>query len=105
MVMARVAGFFFTRGKASTRFVAKATQSRRNGHEAHDGLRGVQTSAPISIRPWLKSRGDVDNATSSAAWLHALSSSANRRARTRATLPSTIGARCPNAIEAIAPAV
>ena len=50
-------------------------------------------------------RGDVAVATNASARTHDRESSAKIRARTRATLPSTIGAAASNAIEAIAPAV
>jgi len=53
----------------------------------------------------LKSRGDFAAFTSSSARVHGRDSSAKSLARTRATLPSTIGAASSKAIEAIAPAV
>lgn len=77
----------------------------------------MHTVAPSSMRPWLRSPGAavVGSAVISApACAHKAfcpaddlmsCSTANTRPSTRATLPSTSGARSPNAIEAIAPAV
>lgn len=87
------------------------------GQLAQRGLVGVHTVAPSSISPWFRSPGARSSgnvATSSAARVHAArvpavdlmsTSIANTRATTRATLPSTIGVRSPNAIDAMAPAV
>ena len=41
-------------GNSSTRFSRNATQSFLTGQIPHCGFRGVQTSAPSSIRDWLK---------------------------------------------------
>jgi hypothetical protein len=69
------------------------------------------------MSPWLRSPGAAawgSAAISAPAAVHSTlppavdlmsSSIANTRASTRATLPSTSGARSPNAIDAIAPAV
>jgi hypothetical protein len=73
----------------------------------------VHTVAPSSISPWLSAPGSSPRASSSAslqsrfcaAGLRKSPSIASRRASTRATLPSTIGAGLSNAIEASAPAV
>ena len=77
----------------------------------------MQTVAPSSIRPWLRSPGAKSGgsaaisapATAQIALPPAVdlmsSSIANARASTRDTLPSTSGVRSANAIEAIAPAV
>lgn len=88
-----------------------------SGQIRHRGFVGVHVVAPSSISPWFRSPGaelaGKPSMTSAAASHNALppavdftsSSMPQTRARTRATFPSTSGARSPNAIEAIAPAV
>lgn len=100
-------------GKRATRFSLLAIQCDATGQARQLGLRGVHTRAPSSMRPWLKADGSAAG-TSSVARAHSRrcavalrmgSSIPSRRASTRATLPSTRGARRPNAIDAMAPAV
>lgn len=92
----------------------RATQRDRHGHAWQLGARGVQTSAPSSINPSFSRDGDDAPSTRSCAVDHSQSwagradgSSARpwTRSSTRATLPSTIGARSPWTMLAIAPAV
>lgn len=104
-------------GSSSWRPSRAAAQSRASGQIRQRGWVGAQIVAPSSIRPWLRSPGGAPSGsaamTAPAAAHSALppavdlmsSSIANTRASTRATLPSTSGARSPNAIDAIAPAV
>jgi len=108
---------FATIGNAAVRPVACARHAVASGQARQRGDVGVHTVAPSSMRPWLRSPGA--NAGGSAAIsapaiaqiafapaVDLMSSSiANARASTRETLPSTSGARSPNAIDAIAPAV
>ncbi len=106
-----------TTGNSSCRPVRAAAQSRASGHTRQRGWVGAQIVAPSSISPWFRSPGAAasGNASiSSAAAAHSAllpavdlmsCSIANTRASTRATLPSTSGARSPNAIDALAPAV
>jgi hypothetical protein len=106
-----------TTGSSSWRPVRAATHALATGHTGQRGWVGAQIVAPSSMRPWLRSPGAIvsDRACirAPAAAHSALSpdddlmssSIANTRASTRATLPSTSGARSPNAIDAIAPAV
>jgi hypothetical protein len=106
-----------TTGSSSWRPVRAAAQSRTSGQIRQRGWLAAQIVAPSSIRPWLRSPGAAASgsaAISSPAAAHSAlppaldlmsSSIANTRASTRATLPSTSGARSPNAIDAIAPAV
>ena len=106
-----------TTGSSSWRPVRAASQSRASGQIRHRGCAAAQIVAPSSIRPWLRSPG-ADGSGSAAITAPAAAHSAlppavdlmslsiaNTRASTRATLPSTSGARSPNAIDAIAPAV
>ena len=106
-----------TTGSSSCRPARAAAQSRVSGHTRQRGWVGAQIVAPSSIRPWFRSPGAAaagSAAISSPAAVHSAlvpadalmsCSIANTRASTRATLPSTSGARSPNAIDAIAPAV
>ena len=106
-----------TTGNSSWRPSRLAAHHVAIGHTRQRGEDGVQIVAPSSIRPWLRSPGAAacgSAVISSPARRHSAfdprvdlmsSSSANTRASTRATLPSTSGARSPYAIEAIAPAV
>ena len=90
-----------------------ATQTRASGHAWHRGWVGVQTIDPRSMSAWLNRpgarRGTSRSATSQigpspvpppsgASWPTSL-------AITRREFASTTGARTPNAIEAMAPAV
>ena len=87
------------------------------GHTRHFGEVGEHSVAPSSMIAWLRSPGACSCGSaviSSPARAHNAfvpavdlmsSSIANTRASTRATFPSTSGARSPNAIDAIAPAV
>lgn len=104
-------------GSSSWRPVRAASQCGARGQIRQRGDVGVHTVAPSSIRPWLRSPGAWpagSAAISSPARAHSAlppaldlmsCGIANTRASTRATLPSTSGARSPYAIEAIAPAV
>jgi hypothetical protein len=106
-----------TTGSSSWRPVRAAAHSRASGQTRHRGCAAAQIVAPSSISPWFRSPGAVaagSAAISSPAAAHSAlppavdlmsSSIENTRASTRATLPSTSGARSPNAIDAIAPAV
>lgn len=106
-----------TTGSSSCRPDRAAAQSCTSGHARQRGWAAAQIVAPSSIRPWLRSPGAAASgsaAISAPAAAHSAlppavdlmsSSIANTRASTRATLPSTSGARSPNAIDAIAPAV
>jgi hypothetical protein len=106
-----------TTGSSSWRPVRVASHSRTSGQARQRGWVAAQIVAPSSISPWFRSPGDAVRGSariSSPAAAHSAlvpavdlisSSIANTRASTRATLPSTSGARSPNAIEAIAPAV
>ena len=106
-----------TTGRSSCRPVSAAAQSRASGHARQRGCDAAHSVAPSSIRPWFRSPGAAvagSAAISSPAADHSAlppaadlmsCSIANTRASTRATLPSTSGARSPNAIDAIAPAV
>jgi hypothetical protein len=106
-----------TTGSSSWRPAARARQASRTGHTRQVGAVGVHTVAPSSITAWLRSPAAssagsaaitaparVHSARVPAADLTSVST-ANTRASTRATLPSTSGARSPYAIDAIAPAV
>jgi hypothetical protein len=105
------------RGVATGSSSPRVAQWRASGQARQRGAVGAHNVAPSSIRPWLRSPGAARAgraAISSPARAHSarwpaadLMSSpiANTRANTRATLPSTSGARSPNAIDAIAPAV
>ncbi len=83
------------------------------GHSPHAGLRAVHTSAPKSMRAWLKSntrlRGTIASETTHRCFRIRCDFASPRptttRKRTRATLVSRIGARLPNAKLIIAPAV
>jgi len=106
-----------TTGSSSWRPARTAAQSRASGHPRQRGWVAAQIVAPSSISPWFRSPGAAawgSAAISSPAAAHSAlppavdlmsCSIANTRASTRATLPSTSGARSPNAIDAIAPAV
>jgi hypothetical protein len=106
-----------TTGSSSCRPARAAAHSFLSGHARQRGCAGAQIVAPSSISPWFRSPGAADSGSprmSSAAAVHSArwprvdlmsSSIANTRASTRATLPSTSGARSPNAIDATAPAV
>ena len=87
-------------------YKGKDLQSLAAGHTSQAGLRGRQTVAPSSISAWLKSPG---RSASTMRWAYArisdASSVSSNRDRTRFTLASTAGVRCPNAIDAMAPAV
>ena len=105
------------RGATTGRSSPRVLHSFASGHTRQRGDVGAQIVAPSSIRPWLRSPGAAfagSAVISSPARAHKarwpavdLMSSriANTRESTRATLPSTSGARSPNAIDAIAPAV
>lgn len=94
-----------------------AAQGPAIGHTRQRGSVGVHTVAPSSMSPWLSAPGElaagsaviIAPASAHSALVPAVdlmsSSIANTRASTRATLPSTSGARSPYAIDAIAPAV
>ena len=104
-------------GSSSWRPVAFAVHSFASGHTRQRGWVGEHTVAPSSIRPWLRSPAAANFGSAvitSPARAHSAlppavllisSSIANTRPSTRATLPSTSGARSPYAIDAIAPAV
>lgn len=104
-------------GSSSWRPLACAAHASATGQARQRGDLGAQIVAPSSIRPWLSAPGAApagSAAISSPALAHSSfvpradltsSSIANTRASTRATLPSTSGARSPYAIDAIAPAV
>jgi hypothetical protein len=104
-------------GSSSCRPVFAAVQISCSGHTRQRGWVGAQIVAPSSMRPWLRSPGRASSGSariSSPAAAHSALPPAvdlmscgtpNTRASTRATLPSTSGARSPNAIDAIAPAV
>ncbi len=106
-----------TTGSSSCRPVRAAAHAPRSGHPRQRGWVAAQIVAPSSISPWFRSPGAAAagsaRISSPAADHSALPpaldlmscSIANTRASTRATLPSTSGARSPNAIDAIAPAV
>jgi hypothetical protein len=106
-----------TTGSSSWRPVRAASHAVASGHARQRGCAGAQIVAPSSIRPWFRSPGAAPAgsaciscpAAAHSAFCPAVdlmsSPSANTRASTRATLPSTRGARSPNAIDAIAPAV
>ena len=106
-----------TTGSSSCRPDVAAAQSPATGHARQRGWVGEHTVAPSSMRPWFSAPGAARSgracisapAASHSALPPAVDliscSIANTRASTRATLPSTSGARSPNAIEAIAPAV
>ena len=106
-----------TTGSSSWRPVRAAAHALATGHTRQRGWVTEHSVAPSSIRPWLRSPGASSagsaSITAPAAAHNALlpavdlmsCSIANTRASTRATLPSTSGARSPNAIDAIAPAV
>jgi len=106
-----------TTGSSSCRPVRAAVQCVASGQTRQRGDVGVHTVAPSSIRPWLRSPGAAASGSAvirSPACAHSAfcpaddlmsCSTANTRPRTRATLPSTSGARSPKAIDAIAPAV
>jgi hypothetical protein len=106
-----------TTGSSSCRPVWAAVQISCNGHTRQRGWVGAQIVAPSSISPWFRSPGRAASGKariSSPAAVHSAlppavdlmsCSMPNTRASTRATLPSTSGARSPNAIDAIAPAV
>jgi len=106
-----------TTGSSSCRPVRTAAQSLATGQTRQRGCACVQIVAPSSISPWFRSPGAAalgSAAINSPAADHSAlapavdlmsCSIANTRASTRATLPSTSGARSPNAIDAIAPAV
>ena len=104
-------------GSSCCRPALAAAHSAASGHARQRGCVAAQIVAPSSISPWFRSPGAAARGSarisSSAAAHSALvpavdlmsCSIANTRASTRATLPSTSGARSPNAIDAIAPAV
>ena len=106
-----------TTGSSSWRPAAAAAHSRPSGHTRQRGCVAEQIVAPSSISPWFSAPGAAPSGSafiSSPATAHSAlppavdlmsCSIANTRASTRATLPSTSGARSPNAIDAIAPAV
>lgn len=106
-----------TTGSSSCRPLRAAAHSRATGHTRHLGWLAAQIVAPSSISPWFRSPGAAVSGNpriSSPAAAHSAfcpavdlmsSSIANTLASTRATFPSTSGARSPNAIDAIAPAV
>jgi hypothetical protein len=108
---------FATTGSSPVRPVSRARHRLASGHARQRGDAFVHVIAPSSMSPWLRSPGA--NASGSAAIsspafaqiartpsVDLMSCSiAKTRASTRETLPSTSGARSPNAIEAIAPAV
>jgi len=106
-----------TTGSSSCRPVRAAAHALASGHTRQRGWVAAQIVAPSSISPWFRSPGAAASgsacisapaAAHSAFWpaVDLMSCSiANTRASTRATLPSTSGARSPNAIDAIAPAV
>ena len=106
-----------TTGSSSCRPVRAATQRVCSGHTRQRGDVGEQIVAPSSMRPWLRSPGACSAgsavmsspACAQSAFCPAVdlmsSVSPYTRDSTRATLPSTSGARSPNAIDAIAPAV
>ncbi len=108
---------FATIGSSAVRPLARARQRLASGHARQRGEVGVHVVAPSSISPWLRSpgaNGSGSAAISSPAFAQIARtpivdlmscSIAKTRASTRETLPSTSGARSPNAIEAIAPAV
>jgi len=86
----------------------RAQQRCAAGHRSQRGLRGVQTVAPSSISAWFSSPGEAPGAICAAMRQSrdcvGLGSS-TQRANTRRTLPSTMGASCPKAMEVTAPAV
>lgn len=104
-------------GSSPVRSSRYATHSVLTGHIKQRGEVGVHSVAPSSIRPWLRSPGAIVDgsavisspALAQIALLPAVDFTSiampNTRASTRETLPSTSGARSPNAIDAIAPAV
>lgn len=104
-------------GSSSWRPVRAASQSFASGQTRHRGDVGEHVVAPSSMRPWLRSPGACcpgsaimsSPARDQSAFVPAVdlmsSLIANTRDSTRATLPSTSGARSPNAIDATAPAV
>jgi hypothetical protein len=104
-------------GNSPVRPSLLARHSVASGHTRQRGDAGEHRVAPSSISPWLRSPGAAvwgSAIISSPAAFHSafepaldLMSSviANTRDSTRATLPSTSGARSPSAIDAIAPAV
>lgn len=106
-----------TWGSSSCRPVRAAPHALASGHTRQRGWVAVQIVAPSSMRPWFRSPGAAASgsarisapAADHSAFCPAVDlmscSIANTRASTRATLPSTSGARSPNAIDAIAPAV
>ncbi len=106
-----------TTGSSSWRAVCAAVHSLRTGHNRQRGWVAAQIVAPSSIKPWFRFPGAAASGSdciSAPAAAHSAfcpavdlmsASIANTRASTRATLPSTSGARSPNAIDAIAPAV
>ena len=108
-------GFGFAsalRGKVVGRAGAERARSRlRAGRPAQSGFRGRQIVAPMSISAWAKSPARRGGASARAAAAIALrcsaigASSAVRRARMRAMLPSTGAAWRSKAIAAIAAAV
>ena len=108
-----------TTGSSPWRPVFAAVHAPASGHSAQRGVAGAaaHSVAPSSIKPWFRSPGAA-SAGSAAISAPACSHSArwpavdlmscvmpSTRASTRATLPSTSGARSPYAIDAIAPAV
>ena len=106
-----------TTGSSSCRPVRAAAHLFASGHTRQRGWATLQIVAPSSISPWFRSPGAAaagsarisSPAADHSALVPAVDlmscSIANTRASTRATLPSTSGARSPNAIDAIAPAV
>lgn len=104
-------------GSSPVRSSRYATHSVLTGHIKQRGEVGVHSVAPSSIKPWLRSPGasSLGSADMSSPALAQIAFAPcvlftsiaipNTRASTRDTLPSTSGARSPNAIDAIAPAV
>ena len=110
----RAFAFAFT-GNSVSRPAACAAHRSASGHSAQCGSPfGTQTSAPSSIRAWLKApQASIPHSTPASApsasrrnacFMMSVSSSVSL-VRTRRTLPSTAGAGRPNAIEETAPAV
>ena len=105
---------FVTCGKFPTAPRRRASHDLFSGHTSHCAPRGRQTIAPSSINDWFKSPHLPVALTIAFAKSHSHSfavpdftspSTANTRANTRATLPSTTGSGLSNAMLATAPAV
>ena len=101
------------RGKRSGLPLAAARHAPRSGHASQRGTRGVQTSAPSSMRAWLCSP-EFRAGTSGRASARTFASVAGTlgssrrpwsRHRTRTTFPSTTGSGTPKEIDATAAAV